>query len=220
MTKVAVLTSGGLDSAILLADVAKEQQAFPLYVKAGLVWEEQELRMLERFISTLDNPAIQPLTVIPAPVAALYGDHWSLTGDWVPEAATAASNLFLPGRNVLLLSLAALWCSTHGVSRIAIGTLWGNPFPDATQVFFDTFAAVVSKGLAHPIRIEAPFRNLNKEDVIKAHDDLPLDLTLTCMAPREGIHCGDCNKCDERQSAFKQAGVKDMTRYAKIKEQA
>ena len=81
-----------------------------------------------------------PTTVLSAPTAVLYGDHWS-----VRARASAADepdeNTYLPGRNILLISLAAIWGSTHGVSRIAIGSLGGNPFPDATPEFFETSLA-------------------------------------------------------------------------------
>jgi 7-cyano-7-deazaguanine synthase len=109
--------------------------------------------------------------------------------------------------------LAAIWGSTHGVSRIAIGSLGGNPFPDATPEFFATFAHVLSIGLGHKVLIEAPLRGFHKEDLIKQFNHLPLELTLTCMAPKGSQHCGQCNKCFERQQAFHKAGVADRTIY-------
>lgn len=219
MARVAVLASGGIDSSILLADLAKTDDAFPLYVKAGLVWENQELQVLKQFISRVNNPNIHPVITILSDVNSLYGNHWSITGDRVPKSGTPTSNLFLPGRNILLLSLGALWCGTRNVSRLAIGTLLGNPFPDASQEFFDDFSKTVSKGLAYPVSIEAPYLNLKKEDIIESHRDLPLELTLTCMAPNRSMHCGLCNKCEERKGAFAQSRVIDKTRYADMKEQ-
>jgi 7-cyano-7-deazaguanine synthase len=62
--------------------------------------------------------------------------------------------------------------------------------------------------------VVAPYRGLHKSDLIARFGALPLDLTLTCMAPREGKHCGACNKCRERQEAFRYAGMSDRTRYA------
>jgi tRNA(Ile)-lysidine synthase TilS/MesJ len=42
MTRIAVLTSGGLDSAVLLADLAGANTVFPVYIEAGLAWEARE----------------------------------------------------------------------------------------------------------------------------------------------------------------------------------
>src|SRR5205809_100707 len=88
---VAVLTSGGLDSAILVADVATiAPVVYPLYIRAGLHWEEVELAQLRKYLAALESthPALRPLTVLELPVRDLYGDHWSLTGKNVPDAAT------------------------------------------------------------------------------------------------------------------------------------
>jgi 7-cyano-7-deazaguanine synthase len=121
--------------------------------------------------------------------------------------------VFLPGRNILLIGLAAVWCSTHGVSRILIGSLGGNPFPDATPEFFARFADTLATGLGHEIIVEAPFRGLTKSGIIKRFAEMPLELTLTCMAPKSGYHCGRCNKCGERRNAFRESGVPDRTVY-------
>ncbi|MCZ6766498.1 MAG: 7-cyano-7-deazaguanine synthase, partial [bacterium] len=88
-----------------------------------------------------------------------------------------------------------------------------NPFPDATPEFFESFGNVLSKGLGHEIEIEAPFRGRNKAELIRSHSGLPLELTLTCANPSNSTHCGDCNKCTERQDAFRESGVEDRTKY-------
>ena len=43
---------------------------------------------------------------------------------------------------------------------------------------------------------------------------VPLEHTLSCMQPVEGIHCGQCSKCRERRDAFRDAGIADLTSYA------
>ena len=218
MEKVAVLTSGGVDSSILLVDMAKRSRAFPLYLRVGMAWEDQEQRALEAFIAAVGEPNMQPVTVLTLPIEPFYGDHWGVRGVGAPKAGTAESGLFLPGRNVLLLSLAAVWCATHDVALIAIGSLAGNPFPDATPEFFESFGRVLSSGLAHEVRIVAPFRETEKHDLIRRYGHLPLHLSLTCMEPRGDGHCGECLKCEERQTAFAQAGVGDLTPYGAAKQ--
>jgi 7-cyano-7-deazaguanine synthase len=234
VTKVAVLASGGLDSAILLADLAENSQVFPIYVEAGLVWELSEKESLEKFLAELASPNIEPVTYLSVPVGPILDSHWSVTGQKVPDAKAPDSEMFIPGRNILLIALASVWCSTHDVGRIAIGSLGGNPFPDATPEFFDSFGNVLSTGLGHTVSVEAPFRGRNKAELIGSHSGLPLELSLTCAnplwrAPRssrerqsaasarpalnETSHCGDCNKCTERRDAFQEAGVQDRTKY-------
>lgn len=115
-----------------------------------------------------------------------------------------------------LLSKAAIYCARHGIGRVALGPLAGNPFPDATAEFFDAMARALSLGLVHPLAIDAPFASMDKSAVIRLGVELgvPLALTLSCMNPQEGKHCGRCSKCRERRDAFSEAGVADPTAYA------
>jgi 7-cyano-7-deazaguanine synthase len=219
MSRIAVLASGGLDSAVLLADLAREHTVFPVYVQAGLAWEARERRALEAFMHALDMPSVQPLTVLEMPVRSIYGRHWSTTGEDVPSYEAPDSAVYLPGRNVLLIGVTAVWCALNEVGAIAIGSLDDNPFPDATPDFFEDYGRLLSAALDHPIEVLAPYRDRHKSQIIAAFPHLPLELTLTCMRPGEAdgrfIHCGDCNKCRERREAFRDAGVEDRTRYAK-----
>src|SRR5437762_3243792 len=86
---LAVLVSGGLDSAILLAEACRHAQAVhPLYVRFGLAWEEAELAHLRRFLDAITCPSLGSLVVLDMPVRDVYGSHWSLTGEGVPGADT------------------------------------------------------------------------------------------------------------------------------------
>lgn len=187
----------------------------PIYVRKGLAWEDAEHAALLAFVKALGNPNVKPVTTLSVPVRQIYGRHWSVTGQDVPSYDAPDGAVYLPGRNVLLLGLTAVWCSIHGVSRISIGTLGGNPFSDATPAFFESFASVLSQGLGHRILVEAPFRGGSKSQLIRTHSHLPLELSLTCIAPSNGKHCGNCNKCRERREAFVEAGVEDKTPYVK-----
>jgi 7-cyano-7-deazaguanine synthase len=216
--RVAVLASGGLDSAVLLADLAQEATVFPLYIEAGLAWEAAEIEALRGFLGALTAASVQPLTTLELAVGRLYGRHWSTTGEGIPDAASPDLDVQLPGRNVLLVALGAVWCSLHDVGTLAIGSLGGNPFPDATPAFFESYGGALSEGLAFPFRVVAPYRGRTKAQLIAASAELPLHLTLTCMSPARDagglVHCGVCNKCAERRAAFVAARVADRTRYA------
>jgi 7-cyano-7-deazaguanine synthase len=210
---IAVLASGGLDSCILLADMAQTSTVYPLYIRHGLIWENEEILALQAFIEALHNGRIKPVTALSLPAQPLYGNHWSVSGVGIPTKHDPDHTAYIPGRNVLLLSIAAVWCSQHDVHRIAIGTLRRNPFPDATPEFFQQLGTILSTALNFPISIEAPYRQYKKDDLIRKFPNLPLELSLSCMAPKKGRHCGHCNKCHEREVGYAAAGVSDPTRY-------
>ena len=214
MTDVAVLASGGLDSAILVAELLRQGRAVhPIYVRFGLAWEPTEEAHLRRFLDTLTRPAPEPLTVLHAPIAPIYGSHWSVSGDAVPDQGTADEAVYLPGRNLLLLAQPSVWCALHGVHTIALGTLKGNPFPDASREFFDDFAALVQRGMEHSLEVVTPFAGLTKADVLALGGGLALRHTLSCIDPQGGRHCGHCNKCAERRLAFSALKIDDLTEY-------
>ena len=211
---LAVLVSGGLDSAILLGESLTQCAAvFPLYVRGGLWWETAELSHLRRFLEAIHGPALGPLQILDLPVADLYGSHWSITGRDVPDATSPDEAVFLPGRNVLLLAKALLWCHLHRVPALALGLLESNPFPDATPAFFRTFADAVNRALGGTTEVLRPYAGLGKVDVMRRGRDLPLRWTFSCLRPVAGRHCGACNKCAERRRAFADAGLADPTLY-------
>jgi 7-cyano-7-deazaguanine synthase len=222
--RVAVLTSGGLDSAVLVADLARTAEVFPLYVEFGLAWEAAEQKALRSYLAELGDRRFAPLVALAVPVDRVYGRHWSLTGEDVPGYDAAIDSDYLPGRNVLLLGVAGVWCALHHVHRIALGSLMQNPYPDATPEFFADYGRLLSGALSHSIEVVAPYRGMEKSELIRAHRELPLHLTLTCIGQKarasldEGglggpLHCGACVKCHERHEAFVEAGVPDRTRY-------
>jgi 7-cyano-7-deazaguanine synthase len=214
---VAVLFSAGLDSAVLAAHEARAAVVHPVYVSCGLAWEPQELSAVDRLLAVPPFRNLRALARLNFTVADLYPpNHWALRGT-PPAFDTPDEDVYLTGRNIVLLSKAAIHCAQRGIDRIAIGTLAGNPFPDATTEFFDTLAKAMSRGLAHEIVIDAPFVQKHKADVIRRGHELgvPLELTLSCMNPRDGLHCGECSKCRERRDAFNDAGIEDPTQYAR-----
>jgi 7-cyano-7-deazaguanine synthase len=214
-SELAVLLSGGLDSAVLLGDMLQRgHSVYPLYVRCGLRWEQAELAQVQRFLAAVATPGLQPLGILELPVADLYGDHWSLGGPDVPDGDSRDEAVFLPGRNVLLLGKALLWCHLHGVPALALGTLGGNPFADATDRFVAGLQRAVNLALDGSVRVHRPYAGLTKSEVMRRGQGLPLHLTFSCLAPASGVHCGRCNKCAERQRAFASVNVADPTVYA------
>jgi 7-cyano-7-deazaguanine synthase len=215
----AVLFSGGLDSAVLVADAARRSPVVPVYVSVGFAWEPEERAMAARLFA---SQAYEGQVATPVYLQFDMRDvfpptHWAVRGE-PPAFDTPDEDVFLDGRNVILLSKAAVYVARaaprHPIT-LMLGTLSGNPFPDATREFFDAIGRALSLGLGTPIHVEAPFTSMHKSDVIKLGIELgvPLELTLSCMQPAGGRHCGRCSKCRERRDAFNEAGVADPTSY-------
>ena len=211
----AVLASGGIDSAVLLAELTQSYaEVYPLYIRNGLRWEDVELSWLERFLKKLNHPAVKPVSLLDLPIQDLQKTHWSVTGKGVPDASSEDSAVYIPGRNIFLLAKAGVWCNLKDIPTLALGILRGNPFPDATPSFFETLEASFSEGLRFDLTIITPFSHLSKKEVVLRGKDLPLELTFSCFSPRGDDHCGTCNKCAERKRAFRNAALPDPTPYA------
>lgn len=213
---VAVLLSGGIDSAVLAGSLAADgTRVQPLFVRGGLIWEPEELAAVHSFLSALPPSNLCELVVLDQPLADLYSDHWSIDGRAAPGAGTPDEAVYLPGRNPLLLVKAVVWCRLRGIDELALATLSANPFGDATDEFFADFERALRRALGGAPRITRPYARLTKTEVIRRGREMPLELTFSCIRPVAGRHCGACNKCEERQRAFQSAGVADRTAYAR-----
>ena len=211
-----VLASGGIESAVLVNDaLARYDRVTPVYVRNHLRWEDTELFCLKNFLRCLKQNNLKPLVILDLTMRDIYENHWSITGTRIPGGSSDDHSVYLPGRNIVLLSKTAVYAAMKGIGTIEIGVLHGNPFPDSTKGFFKKMSDVLSMGLKHELVIKAPYQKMKKEDVIVFGKKLPLEFTFSCLNPKGYEHCGECNKCVERKKAFFAAGVFDKTRYKK-----
>lgn len=211
--------SGGLDSAVLLALECRDHQpVWPVHVRAGLAWERAERHAIDRLLALpVFAGRARPIATLDVDMRDIYpATHWAVEGR-PPAYDTPDEDVYLEGRNIVLLSKAAVLCARLDVGRIALGPLAGNPFPDATPEFFATTARALSLGLGRAMTIATPLTSWHKDEVVRQGLALgvPLELTLSCMNPTSDAgHCGACSKCRERRDAFHSAGVPDRTTYA------
>src|SRR3990172_4510252 len=108
----AVLLSGGLDSAVLLAEEAGRGDVQPIYVSVGLAWERAER---ETVAEVLAWPAlrqrVRPLASLSVDMRDVYAaTHWAVVGK-PPGYHTPDEDVNLPGRNIVLLGKAAVYCT-------------------------------------------------------------------------------------------------------------
>jgi 7-cyano-7-deazaguanine synthase len=220
MRLTGVLFSGGLDSAVLLASELRAGDVQPIHVRAGLAWESAEAATIARLLSGAPFAGrVRPVMTLTVDMRDVYPPtHWAITGS-PPAYDTPDEDVYLEGRNIVLISKAAVLCARLDIERLALGPLAGNPFPDATPAFFETMARAMSLGLDRPFALAAPFATMHKPDVVRLGRELgvPLELTLSCMNPQGNQHCGRCSKCRERIDAFREAQIADPTIYERGK---
>lgn len=212
--KVAVLLSGGMDSALLLKWLLERDIPLtPIYVRSGLIWEEAEFRAAQRVVQAFGFD--DRLVCLEAPLDDVLPRHWSVTGKEVPDANSPDEAVYIPGRNLVLLQKTALWCQQNSVSTITLGTLAANPFEDATEEFFQVWQRLFGLATGAQIQVWQPFREWNKNEILTQAKPEFLDLTFSCLTPIQEKHCGQCNKCAERQRAYRLAKWEDRTEYAR-----
>ncbi len=136
----------------------------------------------------------------------------------VNHAVSDTSSLpstFVPGRNILFLSLAASRAYVLNCDSIVIGVSQEDyaGYPDCRESFINSMAESIARGLDRTIRVEAPLLHLTKKETVELATKLPgcleaLAFSTTCyngsMPP-----CGDCNACLLRARGFEQAGIED-----------
>lgn len=220
MSRSAVLLSGGLDSVVMMAlELEGGHEVWPVHVRMGLAWEDAEAAAIARTVSAPGFAGVvRPTTTLSLDMRDVYAStHWAVAGQ-ARAYDEPDETVYLEGRNIALIAKCAVFCAGHDIGRIVLGPLAGNPFPDARPAFFDAMARAMTLGLAHDVAIVTPLVHMHKPEVVRIGQRLrvPFALTLSCMGPIGGEHCGRCNKCRERQEAFRDAGLPDPTHYDAI----
>lgn len=68
----------------------------------------------------------------------------------------------------------------------------------------------IFEGSGHQLKVEAPFVNMTKAEVVKMGLELnaPYELTWSCYEGKD-VPCGKCGTCIDRAAAFAANGVSD-----------
>ena len=211
---IGLLASGGLDSCILVGHLLRQGHGVqPFYVRGGLLWEEAELSALRAFLRALKLPRLEDLVVFDLPLADLYGAHWSIDGHDAPDARSPDTRRLLarPKRPARHQTGPLVRPARHRAT--GPGHAGRQPVRRRHRRVLPRLPAGPRSRNGQPREHPAPFARLQKEAVLQLGQGLPLELTFSCIVPSEGLHCGRCNKCAERQRAFRSAGIDDPTSY-------
>ena len=130
--------------------------------------------------------------------------------DDLKKSSKSASNVWVPARNTVFVSIALSYAESIGADIIIVG--WngeeGATFPDNSKEYMDKFNELIGVGSPEKIRIEAPAINMDKEEIVKLGVDTgaPMELSYSCYKG-ESKPCGVCESCMRRKRAFKKMGI-------------
>lgn len=211
--KVLVILSGGLDSSTV-AYWAKNKG----FDVCGLTFNYGQIASKETVHAALIADKLgTPLEIVNlSALKKVFEGSTALCDERIPMPSKFEPAVIVPFRNAIFLSVAVAYSLSIGAEMVFYGAQGSDgPFyPDCRKAFFKAFQKAARLGTETNIRIEAPFYDLKKSDIIKLGERLgvPLELTWSCYLNKDK-HCGKCESCVNRKNAFKEAGIEDPTEY-------
>ncbi|UCD55082.1 MAG: 7-cyano-7-deazaguanine synthase QueC [Candidatus Omnitrophota bacterium] len=212
--KAIVLLSGGIDSAVTLY-LAKKKGFCP----TALIFDYGQRHRKEiGFARRIAGKARSPYRIIklsfPWKGSSLLDRKMHIPKRPFNNIKKGIPSTYVPGRNLIFLSIATSFAETIKGDAIFIGahTQDFSGYPDCRKTFFDIFKKVITKGTkdGKRIKIYTPLLNKNKKEIIKIGLRLkvPFKFTWSCY---EGSRnpCDSCDSCLFRKKAFEELGVKD-----------
>ncbi len=218
---VIVLVSGGLDSAVCLAEASLQYEVALLHVNYG---QRTEARELEAFNALADYYQVERRLVVDISYLKEIGgsslvDESMAVETGMPEDGATVPSTYVPFRNAHILCVGMSWAEVIGAGGLFIGAVEedGSGYPDCRQEFYDKFAAAADAGTKPETRviIHTPLIKLNKAAIVARGIELkaPLNLTWSCYTQSEKA-CGECESCRLRLRGFESAAVTDPIPYA------
>jgi 7-cyano-7-deazaguanine synthase len=192
--KAVVLSSGGLDSSLLMLLLKKEgYEVHPVHINYGHLAEEKEWASCQRVAKHLG---------ITAPIKMDVTGMALLPSGLVNSSLHIEKNAFLPTRNLLFAVMGSAYAYSICSDIVAMGILANPLFPDQSKDFLDVAQNCISMALGRKVKLLTPFITLDKREIIQlaAKHSLPFEITYYCHAGTEQP-CGICISCKERIAA-------------------
>ncbi|MCE9678545.1 7-cyano-7-deazaguanine synthase QueC [Shewanella sp. AS1] len=130
----------------------------------------------------------------------------ALTRDAIPVSnelmENGLPNTFVPGRNILFLTLAGIYAYQIGAQTVITGVCETDfsGYPDCRDQFIKAMQNALEQGMDRKLTISTPLMWLNKAQTWALADryqslELVRDETLTCYNGIKGSGCGTCPAC-------------------------
>ncbi|KIL38241.1 7-cyano-7-deazaguanine synthase [Gordoniibacillus kamchatkensis] len=227
--KAVIILSGGLDSTTCMG-IARDRgyELYPLtfdYGQRHRIELDNARKVAEHYGVSGRHKVVKLDFLREIGGSALTDDSIDVPDMTAPGAAdTAASEIpitYVPGRNLMFLSIATSYAEVLAAEAIFIGVnaLDYSGYPDCRPEFIAKVEDVIKYATkigveGKPISIETPLVNWTKADIIREGMRLgvPYELTTSCYNGREAA-CGVCDSCRLRLKGFAEAGCRDPISY-------
>jgi 7-cyano-7-deazaguanine synthase len=213
MAGAVCLTSGGQDSTTCLF-WAKPR--FDPILALAFDYGQRHRIELEAAQVVCDLAGI-PLTVLPLMILRDLGGS-ALIGSSDPIQASAGRdglpNTFVPGRNLLFLTVAAAFAYQRDIHDLIIGACETDysGYPDCREQTLRALETTLHLGMDYAVQIHTPLMHLTKAQTVFLAQDVgamgALRYSHTCYEGRFPP-CGACPACQLRERGFTEAGVVD-----------
>jgi len=208
-----VLLSGGQDSATALLWARQVfQNVYAVTVNYGQR-HACEILYAARFALTQGiESMVLDMEWLGPELGSALGDHSLLIA-----SSGGYQNLpttFVPGRNMVLLSIVASIAAARGIKHIVAGFCETDysGYPDCRRVFVDAFETAFGFAINGKIQVHTPLMNLDKADTFALAERFGgigdiIHNTMTCYQGEETLHdwgrgCGVCPACVLRIRGF------------------
>jgi len=209
MNKAVVVFSGGQDSTTCLVQALKEYDEVHAITFDYGQRHKLEIEVAQSLANDLGVKAHKVMDVTLLNELAIS----SLTRDDIPVShelqENGLPNSFVPGRNILFLTLAGIYAYQIGANTVITGVCETDfsGYPDCRNDFVQAMNSALVKGMDKQLEIKTPLMWLNKAEtwaLAGQYDalDLVRHHTLTCYNGVIGDGCGDCPACDLRKAGL------------------
>jgi 7-cyano-7-deazaguanine synthase len=223
MKKAVTILSGGLDSSGVTS--YWKDRSFELF---SLTFDygqraRQEIKRADEIAQGLGVSSHKIIDI--SFMRDLYGQSNVLTDSSKSMPSRFQSNIIVPIRNAVFLTIATAYAFSQGAEMVAYGAhLTDQPYPDCRPEFARKLAETlnlgdidaINSGDHPPIDIWSPaIAGLSKSEMLKISWkllDRKIYRTWSCYLDGDK-QCGRCESCNNRKAAFREAGVPDLTEY-------
>lgn len=205
MNKAVVVFSGGQDSTTCLIE------ALEMYDEVHAITfdygqrHKLEIEVAKSIAQELEVKAHKVLDVSLLNELAIS----SLTRDDIPVSHELQSNglpnSFVPGRNILFLTLAGIYAYQIGAASVITGVCETDfsGYPDCRDSFVKAMQSALKQGMEYDLSLVTPLMWLDKAKTWAMADkygklEYVKEKTLTCYNGVVGSGCGDCPSCKLR----------------------